>query len=272
MQPAQAVEVLLREFLKGQPEEEWAKLIGKGEPDSLWEQCQLASQSPRSKCMILLPVHSQAPQHWSLLGLIRKAAKDSQEPNQFQVRYLDSLQQPSQNALEVVAASLQMLARLVQPAEINMPGQPLVAASARSYKQADQYSCGYWTLRHAEVLYRLYRGEGWRAPSPDIQQHREQLNKWLFSLDRLIQKRQHQEQLAEVKEENKQKLAAALAAAAGASGSTSLPQAPLPDNSVQQDCLKYGCSKCRHCPRGCLACNPAKAAKYGEAKVAESQP
>ena len=35
--------------------------------------------------------------------------------------------------------------------------------SLRSLKQKDGFSCGYWTLRQAETLYRLHRGEGWKC-------------------------------------------------------------------------------------------------------------
>ncbi len=271
MQPAQAIKMLLKEFQAGQTAEEWKALVGVGQPGSIWEQLQLARESPRQKCLILLAVHSEAPQHWSLLSLIRKAAAESQqEPNKFQVRSLDSLTLPGQSALETAAASLQLLARLVQPAQVHMPELPLVVQT-RSYQQTDQYSCGYWALKHAEILYRLYRGEGWRAPSPDIKETREQLNSWLASLGKFIQKRQHKEESAEQKEQKKQKLAEALAAAAGASSSTSEPKAPLPDNAVQQDDLNHGCSKCRWSLGGCLACCPAKAVKYTGHKLAESQ-
>ena len=267
--------MLLKEFQAGQTAEEWKALVGVGQPGSIWEQLQLARESPRQKCLILLAVHSEAPQHWSLLSLIRKAAAESQEPNKFQVRYLDSMALPGQSALETAAASLQLLARLVQPAQVHMPGLPLVVQT-RSYKQTDQYSCGYWALKHAEILYRLYRGEGWRAPSPDIKETREQLNNWLTSLGKFIQKRQHKEELAEQKGLKKQKLAEALAAAAaGASSSTSEPKAPLPDNTVQQDDLNHGCSKCRYSARGCLTCCPSKAVRYAgklpEGQLAEGQ-
>ena len=270
MQPAQAVKMLLMKFQAGQTGEEWDSLVGVGQPGSIWEQLQLAREKPRKKCMILLAVHSEAPQHWSLLSLARKAAADSQEPNKFRVMYWDSMVVPGQSALETAAASLQLLARLVQPAEVQMPVLPLVVAT-RCYKQADQYSCGYWVLKHAELMYRLYRGEGWRAPSPDIREAREQLNNWLTSLSKFILKRQHKEEPAELKAQKKQKLAEALAAAAGASSSTSEPKAPLPANSVQQDDLNHGCSKCRWSLGGCLTCCPAKAAKYAGRKLAESQ-
>ena len=275
MQLAQAVKVLLNGSQQGQTAEELDKLIGVGKPDSLWEKLRWARESLRQRCLILLPVHSEAPQHWSLLSLIRKtAAADSKEPNQFKVIYLDSLAVPVQSALEVAAASLQLLTRLVQPAVVNQPGLPL-AVQPKSYKQADMYSCGYWVLKHSECLLRMLRQEGWRAPEPDIQATRVQLNNWLTSLLKFPEKQkrqqEHQEETAEVKEEKKQKLAEAIAAA-GASSSTSLPMAPLPANSVQQDQLKHGCSKRRYSARGCLACSAVKAVKYAEAKLADSQP
>ena len=83
------------------------------------------------------------------------------------------------------------------------------------------------------------------------------------------EKRKEQEEAPEEKEKKQQKLAVAIAAA-GASSSTSLPQAPLPANTVQQDDLNHGCSKCRYSSGGCLACCPAKAVKYGQSKLAES--
>lgn len=270
---AQAIAALLPVFQQDAADAtEFDQLSGKSAKDGLWQHLVRAREQPRLKCLVMLPVHSEAAKHWSLLVMRRKAsAADLTQPaKKFKIMYLDSMAQPSQPQLEAARASLHLLVRLVAPAQVEMPELPLRSTDL-GFRQTDAWSCGYWTLRHAETVYRLHRGEGWRLLSSDLHQMRESWNAWLDQLRRYSQKRKVQEEAPEEKEKKQQKLAVAVAAA-GASSSTSLPQAPLPANTVQQDDLNHGCSKCRYSLGGCLACCPAKAVKYGQSKLAESQP
>ena len=125
----------------------------------------------------------------------------------------------------------------------------------------------------AEAVFRLSRGEGMRVLSADMTAMRERLNSWLSHLIKWRATRKKKQADAVEKEQKKQKVAAAVAGAhaAAASSSSSLPQAPLPSNAAQQDDLKYGCSKCKWAPTGCLACCAAKAARYGQGKLEKSQ-
>ena len=116
-------------------------------------------------------------------------------------------------------------------------------------------------------MYRLHRGEGYKLGPSDLRAMRERLNPWLRCLIGFSNKRKALEQAGEKTKQQKtdpalQPEAVAAAAAAAAASSGTQPEMPLPSNTVQQDELKWGCSKCRFAPSGCCMCNPVKAAKY----------
>ena len=240
---------------------------GKTAGDGIWNDLHRARELPRLACTVLMPVHTDAPEHWSLLSLTRRGQPDqSQEPKKFEVEYFDSMASPDARCMAVASNCLRLLQKLLGPAAVAMPELPL-QASNRSLKQKDGFSCGYWTLRQAEALYRQHRGEGWRCLDiPDLTWQRGEWNRWLSHLRTHIhsKKKQHEKPLtAEESQQKKQKLDAAVAVAKASEGnactSLSLPPPPLPDQGVAA--LFYGCPKCRHAPRGCAQCNPAKAQK-----------
>ncbi len=249
------------------PEVMWLTGQTEGQEGGIYQQLEYARQMKDKRCQILVPVHSvglSGGEHWSLLCLSRPPSKG--EPQPFTCLYYDSLAEPTEAAVQAVSLSIDLFTRLLQPVPVNSPAAP-GRPQSNCYRQSDGWSCGYWTLRHAEMVYRLHRGEGYRVLSTDLPLMRERWNNWLLSLIRHLGKRQKQEESADQKAAKKQKVTEAVAAAvASASSSKSLPEAPLPANAVQQDDLNHGCSKCRWSLRGCLACCPTKAAKYFSGK------
>ena len=43
------------------------------------------------------------------------------------------------------------------------------------------------------------------------------------------------------------------------------------EQTLLQDEMTYGCSKCRYAARGCNVCNPSKAARYWDKKEKANQ-
>ena len=252
-----------------------AHLAGKTEKTGIWKDLEQAREQPRKACTVLLPVHTAAPEHWSLLCLRRGDQPDeSQEPEQFKVEYFDSLPNVLPVSLQAASLGLRLLQKLLEPAQVDLPELPL-QASSRSLKQKDGFSCGYWTLRQAETLYRLHRGEGWKCLDiASLNSLRGDWNRWLGCLKSFLEKsekKRKQEELpeltAEEKQQKQQKLDEAVAAAKasssnGCSGLGLTPPAKPVQGYMPQSDANYGCPKCRLAGKGCSACNPHKAAAY----------
>ena len=249
-----------------------AHLAGKTEKTGIWKDLEQAREQPRKACTVLLPVHTAAPEHWSLLCLRRGDQPDeSQEPEQFKVEYFDSLPNVLPVSLQAASLGLRLLQKLLEPAQVDLPELPL-QASSRSLKQKDGFSCGYWTLRQAETLYRLHRGEGWKCLDiASLNSLRGDWNRWLGCLKSFLEKsekKRKQEELPELTaEEKQQKLDEAVAAAKasssnGCSGLGLTPPAKPVQGYMPQSDANYGCPKCRLAGKGCSACNPHKAAAY----------
>jgi hypothetical protein len=161
----QTIAAVLNEFQTGNTDNDVLRdLIGQSTDSGLWHSLGRARDSQHEACTVLLPVHSLAPQHWTLLVLCRPASSKECRPAAFSVQYFDSLTQPSQAALEQATASLRMLAMLIQPAQLM--AQPAELKVAASRKQSDRWSCGFWVLLWCEQYYRLARGEAPKLCQP----------------------------------------------------------------------------------------------------------
>jgi hypothetical protein len=177
----QTIAAVLNEFQTGNTDNDvWRDLIGQSTDSGLWHSLRRARDSQHEACTVLLPVHSLAPQHWTLLVLCRPASSKECRPAAFSVQYFDSLTQPSQAALEQATASLRMLAMLIQPAQLM--AQPAELKVAASRKQSDRWSCGFWVLLWCEQYYRLARGEAPKLCQPHWTERRHVHNNVLQSL------------------------------------------------------------------------------------------
>ena len=129
------------------------------------------AEQPDNQCLLLLPVHAHAPQHWTLLSLFRQSGS-----SQFQVQYWDSLAKEAANNRLAAQASLNLFAHWLGEARLS---DTVLPPSSVSRKQTDGWSCGVWSLLFAEQLVRQLRGEGVRLVDTSLPDRLASLNKYL---------------------------------------------------------------------------------------------
>ena len=218
------------------------------------EEATLASQNFRNllksakdttaKCLIVCPVCSEAPRHWTALTLRREA------DSKFDVTFYDSLEQTPETAKTEVRRLLTLLFNLIgydkfSQDELPLPTKPVI--------QPDGWSCGYHCCHMREEEYRQFRGEGKVHGYQKVKETRLELNKWL-------------KVLLDVKVKAGPPKAAPPKEASSTRSCSSVPT-PLPpplEPAPPAQVLAanatgvYGCSKCRGATAGCLKCNPEK--------------
>jgi hypothetical protein len=251
---------VLREFQAGNTVDDvWLELTGQSSDSGLWGSLRRARDSQHKACTVLLPVHSLAPQHWTLLVLCRPASSNECSPAAFSVQYFDPLTQPSPAALEQAKASLRLLAMLIKPAQLM--AQPAELQVAASRKQSDGWSCGFWVMLWCEQYYRLARGEAPRLCKATWPERLLAQNNFLQSL--MVFK--NKDSLKDQKKTNPP-LQPALPPPPNVQ-----PELAHGPGKLLQDQLKFGCPTCRHSLRGCHHCNPHKADRYFERKARKDE-
>ena len=263
----QQMDALLFEFQAGNTGGEvWENLLGRGGKlgvagqQGLWEKLQRAVESQHSSCTLLVPVHSSAPEHWTLLVLKRQATQAEAEPAPWAVECFDSLPKPSQSAFSKAGHLLELLKFLLQPGTV-VHSVPVQAAPSR--KQSDGWSCGFWVLLWMEQEYRKHRGEGERLLQPEWTQKMQTLNGFFSNL-----KKHKAAQEAKGKVDHS---AGKGTSKGGQGAATELGPPPLPPPATapgsHQDEKTWGCSRCRWNQRGCLQCSPAKMLKWAQGQT-----
>jgi hypothetical protein len=202
---------------------------------------QVARETTR-KCLIVCPVCSDAPRHWTALALSREA------DCKFEIIFYDSLEQTPETAKTEVRRLLTLLFNLLgydkfSQQELPLPAKPVI--------QTDGWSCGYHCCHRLEEEYRQFRGEGKVHGYQKVNETRLELNKFLKSL-------------LDVKVRAAPPKAAPPKEACSSSSSVPPPLPPPLESAPPATVLAavptglYGCSKCRQSPVGCLMCNPEK--------------
>ena len=232
------------------------------EPDKLLEYLQFFKKElvsiksqPKEKALLLIPVHSSHPPHWSLLAIERKAQTVTElfisaeeiakrEMDRWAVRYYDSLDNVSAelykriwHTLQVVKVAMELPAvpawRTGDDVEDHMtlwgaavagPEGPVITANLP--RQVDGWSCGLWQLKYGESELRRFLGEEPRAvkaPSPGFATEIARVNKIVQNMQKFLSKEKikREQQLAKeaamaAKQAVKEAAAAAAAAAAKA--------------------------------------------------------
>jgi hypothetical protein len=204
-----------------------------------------SARDSTAKCLIVCPVCSEAPKHWTALALRRDA------DSKFDISFYDSLQETPETAKTEVRRLLTLLLNMLgcdkfSEPELPVPTKPVI--------QTDGWSCGYHCSHRLEEEYRQFRGEGKVHGYQKVKETRLELNKWLKAL-------------MQVKVRAEPPKAAPPKEASNTSSSSSVAPPPLsqpPQAAPPAKVLaalptgKYGCSKCRGSTAGCLMCNPEK--------------
>ena len=267
----QQTAALLYEFQAGNTTGSvWQNALGQTAGTGLWQNLRRPVLNQRSKFQILVPVHSTAPQHWTLLVLDRPAVEAEAEPAAWSVQYFESLPKPSDSATDKASKYVQLFQHLLQPgivsaaADASLPVQP-------SRKQTDGWSCGYFVLLWMEQQYRQARGEGQILLPVDWGGRRQYYNSFLGGLLK-YQKAKEAPKTASTGAAAITDSAAAAAitdsaaAAAAAAITDSAAGPPMQPGSLQDD-NQWGCSKCRFSQKGCQMCNPYKMHKAAARKL-----
>ena len=183
--------------------------------------------------LVLVPVNSLVPAHWSLLVLVRKRKTAFPlgeteeeaalaEKARWSIRYYDSRQTISidmysrvhqavklvslgfklNKAMEWVSADQKAESFFQQYGDCygSLAGKPGTVKLANQPKQTDGWSCGFWVLLYAEKELRQWLGEeprSTRKPSKDFQDEIAKYNKVIQHMQsyliRMKKKRDHEE-------------------------------------------------------------------------------
>ena len=222
-----------------------------------------------SKSLLLVPIHSAGPNHWSLLAL-RKTGKTGSSTDEAEIQYFDSLKVQAETAKEAASKVLQTCFQ----AEKQLP------APINRFHQADGFSCGLWCLQYMERQVREFLGcsqSTWQTAAELSQK----LKSWQEAV--LKEKALHKAaetvlaKLAEAKEADSEK------------PPLPPPDAPPPDTSQPEETGKkkkkgkgpvenilgfdqqFGCSKCKYAQTGCKDCNPAKMLRWAEKQLVKDK-
>ena len=145
-----------------------ARTLSPGDQKEYSENIQTLSQA----LLVLAPVHTENPQHWTLLSA-RRQSRD--QP--WQLEYEDSL--PAQTDVGYQAAT-----RIARRLFLLPEGQQLPKSLPGDQK--DGWSCGLIVLQKAEMHIRRFRGELPSVP-PSIPQIRQRVNVWIQKLHEAVQ-------------------------------------------------------------------------------------
>ena len=200
------------------------------------------------KALVLVPVHTDEPEHWTAL-VFRKTAGN--EP--FTARHFDSLHPPSAAAAADARAIYGFFRQALGDECLPQPEAP---DTETPVQQTDAWSCGWHTLARFEEAYREFRGEGPKRVYETVQSLLREGSRWIANV------RAWQIADAEKKAEKnagKPKPTPATIPIADAVPATELPTPALLESakSAAPDGV-YGCSRCRYSYSGCLSCNPSK--------------
>ena len=197
---------------------------------------------PQQAGLVMVLVHSEAPQHWTALVCMRQA------DSLFGFRYFDSLHTPHAEARQVAEQIASVLVSVLGEAAFS---QPALQATEQPVAQTDGWSCGYHTLSRFEEAYRQLRGEGCLRVYASPDERRQAINKLASAVMAACKK------------------AGACPAPLPAPESAEVKPAQLPDSSLPPKPAlagiptgTYGCSRCRQSAAGCLSCNPEKMLKH----------
>jgi hypothetical protein len=209
---------------------------------------QLEGEAKHQPALLLIPLHSEGPLHWTLLVLQRQASGCFGD--RWQLRYFDSLPSQSPTGTAMAQAALDVIRQELPPGQAEeLP--KVLAEFPRAHRQFQQdgWSCGLWTLQWQERELRLFSQEEPLALEPDVHIRRHAVNKFL------------------------QAVAASCMPLPPLPAPASEP-APEKEDSTKQKSTGFkpvgpplsfedtwGCSKCRGSKAGCKQCNPYKAAK-----------
>ena len=212
-----------------------------------------------NRSLLLVPVHSTQPQHWTLLSFSKS---DSSADSQPVIRYFDSL--ASQPATATAKAS-QLLQLVLQQPEAVLP------KPCNRGRQTDGYSCGFWALQYMEREARQFLGCS--------------LGAWQTVGDQSVKLQTWQEQLQKAKSvrETAKKLSEAKWKQLEAPPPLPPPDSAPPDepdaakSGAQSSQSKkpafdsqYGCSRCKYLKVGCLSCNPAKMLRWANKQAGQA--
>ena len=145
-----------------------ARALSPGDQKEYSENLQKLSQA----LLVLAPVHTENPQHWTLLSA-RRQSRD--QP--WQLQYEDSL--PAQTDVGYQAAT-----RVARRLCLLPEGQDLPKSLPGDQK--DGWSCGLFVLQKSEIQIRRFRGELPSVP-PSIPQIRQRVNVWIQKLHEAVQ-------------------------------------------------------------------------------------
>jgi hypothetical protein len=203
---------------------------------------------PDGSVVVLIPVHSIGPQHWTLLSL------QQMQPGQLFscVQYSETLLPESTNARLAAQQCLSFSAEALGQTDL-----PTLPARHNVLRQADGWSCGIWTLLYAEQFIRQKLLLQPRRPTPvNLDAAIRRMNSWIQKIQAMSP------------------VPASLPPLPPPPGAPPPPNPPSPtDKSVRQskkqtpkmpeiDTQTWGCSRCRWGKKGCITCNPGKAEQY----------
>ena len=215
-----------------------------------WQEQLEASKTGESH-LVLVPV--AAAGHWTLLAFIRKGAAGA-----YAVKYLDSLAGGSAGCRVQAEIIGNHVWRLLHSATSQEDSFTMPETSI-AVRQFDLWSCGLHVCNRAEELFREHRGEGRVILEREIGETRHLINKWINVL--LLHKKAKEVKEAAQKDHGSEKPGSCLPP----------PPLPLPDSLTPKAALpsgKWGCSKCKWSPAGCLKCNPDKMLKHANKMLA----
>ncbi|MCP4242190.1 MAG: hypothetical protein GY772_16670 [bacterium] len=194
------------------------------------------AREQQADCLILVPVHSEQPQHWTALVLSRETGET------FQAVRHDSLSPGSANAALAAQTVFDFVRACIGPEKFS---QSVLPAATTLVTQTDGWSCGFHTVSRLEEAYRQFRGEGWKRVYTQPNQARVSLNRWLANVLQAVQPK------------------APLGPPPAPPPETDPPE-PLPLPGQEQAAAPsglWGCSRCRFSKAGCLSCCPEKQLK-----------
>eukprot|EP00438_Fugacium_kawagutii_P003901 Skav220694 [mRNA] locus=scaffold472:421476:423095:- [translate_table: standard] len=204
-----------------------------------------------SHSLLLVPVHSYNPQHWTLLSVRKAGSGPDMQP---EVSYFESLSSQPEPAKE----QARKLLKLCCP----QADLPLPEPKNRAH-QSDGFSCGFWAVQYMERQARQFLNcsEGrWQT----VKEQQGKLMLW----QKALQKQQRILQAAQKEREQQ----------AGQQESLSAPPLPPPEGPPPEEepgrlafDSQYGCSKCRYASTGCLSRNPAKMLRWANKTEQERQ-
>jgi hypothetical protein len=193
--------------------------------------------------LVVVPVHSSSPEHWTVLTASREAHPGAK----FQLSYYEPLPRPSKAATQAAKDLADLL--------LATAGEPLQLLPARSnqLQQTDGWSCGLWALKHSEKAVReqLLRLSPEAAGQP-ILPVLARLNKWIQAV---LAKKNAGKQPDLPAHPPPLPPPADPPPAEGEEAALTGKQKP---GSAKAHTGTWGCPKCRGNDAGCGQCNPAK--------------